>query len=336
MITVTIRENIAGCLETRAHEFKSHLNAFGAAQTHARYFWLDHSDKKFPADKLVGAKWHFEPALGVTLDVVFESEELKKYQLYVLCDQDDLAQRFYNPKAGRFDESSLLLVEDKRSPVPAILEFAHNKNMDHHELRYNPRFGEADYRIHQALRKAELCYNQKHQQVATVYITDDFKEPKCGLNSPDWTSLTQEEQLKIGFFTSDFNHVLDILVSDFDVHTCSHIVPDMKKALLADAEVFSNTKILEMLPEFFRAKVMVLNLAMVLNVDRHCGTSFVTQMDVSDCDLKLAETICSLCSIETIPKLGYYGFPPGYVAGMEVFKLLEFDRYATFAWEPIW
>ena len=75
MITVTIRENIAGCLETRAHEFKSHLNAFGAAQTHARYFWLDHSDKKFPAENLVGDNWHFEPSPGVTMDVKLEFEE---------------------------------------------------------------------------------------------------------------------------------------------------------------------------------------------------------------------------------------------------------------------
>jgi hypothetical protein len=40
--------------------------------------------------------------------------------------------------------------------------------------------------------------------------------------------------------------------------------------------------------------------------------------------------------METVPKLGYCGFPPGYVVGMEVFKLLGIDRYATFAWEPIW
>ena len=335
MVTVTISENIKGCLETSKHVFKSHLNAFGAAQTHARYFWLNHSDGNFPADNLVGTKWHFEPTSSVTMDVEFESEELKKHKFYVLCDQDDLSQKLYNPKTGKFDKSSLRLVEDERSPVPAVLEFAYSKKQDHHELRYNPRFGEADYRIHQALCKAGLCYSQKHQQVATVYLTDDFKEPKYGLNSPECTSLTQEEQFKIGFFTSEFNHVLDILVSDYDVHTCSHIVPDMKKALSADAEVFSNTKILEMLPEFFRAKAMVLNLAMVLNADRQCGTSFVTQMDVNDCDLKVAETICSLCSMETVPKLGYCGFPPGYVVGMEVFKLLGLDRYATFAWEPI-
>ena len=71
MVTVTISENIESCLETSKHEFKLHLNAFGAAQTHARYFWHDHTDEKFPTDNLVGTKWHFAPALGVALDAVF-------------------------------------------------------------------------------------------------------------------------------------------------------------------------------------------------------------------------------------------------------------------------
>jgi hypothetical protein len=332
MITVTISENIAGRLETSKHEFKSHRDAFGAVQT----FWRNHSDKKFPADNLVGTKWHFEPSSSVTMDVEFASEELKKHKFYVLCDQDDLSQKLCNPKTGKFDKASLRLVEDERSPIPAVLEFAYSKKQDHHELRYNPRFGETDYRIHQALCKAELCYSQKHQQVASVYITDDFKEPKCGLNSPEWPSLTQEERFIIEFCTSVFNQSLDILVSDFDVHMHAHIVPDMKKVLLADAEVFSNVKGLEILPEFLRTRKRILNLATVLNIDRKCGTSFTTRMDASKADLRGAETICSLCSMETIPKLGYCGFPPGYVVGMEVFKFLGFDRYVTLAWDPIW
>ena len=336
MVTVTISENIKGCLETSKHEFKSHLNACGAAQTHAREFWLDHSDKKFPADTLVGTKWHFEPSSSATIDVVFESEELKEHPLYVLCDLEDLSLELYNSQAGKYDKSSLRLVEDKGLPIPSILEFAHDKKRDHHELRYNPRFGGADYRIHQALREVGLCYYQEHQRVAVVYMTDDFKEPTYGLNSPEWSSLTQEERFIIQFFTSVFRQSLDILVSDFDVHMYAHIVPDMKKVLLADAEVFSNVKGLEILPEFLRTRKRILNLATVLNIDRRCGTSFTTRMDASNGDLRGAETICSLCSMETIPKLGYCGFPPGYVVGMEVFKFLGFDRYVTLGWDPIW
>lgn len=75
MITVTISKNVSGRIVTSKHEFKSQRNAFMAAHNAARYFWIDHSDKKFPAENLVGDKWHFEPFPGVTMDVKLEFEE---------------------------------------------------------------------------------------------------------------------------------------------------------------------------------------------------------------------------------------------------------------------
>ncbi len=75
MVTVIIAKNVSGCIVTSKHEFKSQRNAFMAAHNAARYFWIDHSDKKFPAENLVGDNWHFEPSPGVTMDVKLEFEE---------------------------------------------------------------------------------------------------------------------------------------------------------------------------------------------------------------------------------------------------------------------
>ena len=75
MVTVTISKNVSGRIVTSKHEFKSQRNAFMAAHNAARYFWIDHSDKKFPAENLVGDNWHFEPSPDVTMDVKLEFEE---------------------------------------------------------------------------------------------------------------------------------------------------------------------------------------------------------------------------------------------------------------------
>lgn len=74
MVTVTINQNEVGRTTSIQREFKSHRNAFMAAHNAARYFWIDHSEKKFPTDILVCNKWHFEPSAGVTMDVVFEPD----------------------------------------------------------------------------------------------------------------------------------------------------------------------------------------------------------------------------------------------------------------------
>ena len=319
MVIVTINQKEVGRITTIPKEFKSYHNAFSAAQTMARDFWQKHSGQKFPVDNLVGTKWHFEPSTDVTMDVVFESEELKKHQLYLLCALDDLSRKFGNSISGKYDRPSLRLVEDEGwSGLPA-LEFASYNNGDDHVVRYNPKTNVVDYRIWQALRRAELCYSRKYQKVAVVYITDEdnFPEPKYSLNSPEWPSLTQEERFKIKFLTRFFNQALNILVSDYDVHSYRQVAPEMKKTLSVDAEGFSDMKTLEILPEFLRGKKKILDLATVLNADRKCGTSFATRMEVSDDDVRSAENVCSLCSMENVPPSEY---PHGFWVGQEVFK----------------
>ena len=75
MVTVTINQNEVGRTTSIQREFKSHRNAFMAAHNAARCFWIEHSDKKFPAENLVGNKWHFEPSSGVAMDVALEAQE---------------------------------------------------------------------------------------------------------------------------------------------------------------------------------------------------------------------------------------------------------------------
>ena len=339
MVTLTITTNEFGKLTTQEMKFKTHRNAFMAGHNDARYFWLEYTDKKFPADNLVGSHWHFEPSSGVAMDVMFESEELKNHQLYVLCEQETLSLMFDCSEPRKHANNVLCFVEDISWPGLPMLEVAYYYKRNHHELRYNPELGAlgpVDYRIFQALRRAELCYSGKHQKLATVYLTDcheDFLEHKCGLNVPGWSSLTQEERFRLGFLTSFFNQALDILISDYDEHSFRQVVPDMKKVLSLDAVVFSNTKPLEKLPEILRAKKRVLNLATVLNADRKCGTSVVAKMDVDDDELRAAEKVCSLCSKDHVPPFGY---PHGFWVGLEVFKDFGFGHWADFALSPIW